>query len=45
VPEFTYASEADMLANIPSRIRVTFGVREFLVNQWNMGSSSRTTGG
>jgi hypothetical protein len=37
VPEFTYASEADFLANIPSNIRVTFGVREFLVSQWNTG--------
>lgn len=36
-PEIRYASEADMRANIPSRVRVTFGVRDFLMTQVQSG--------
>jgi hypothetical protein len=37
VPEFTYASVGDFLANIPSTIQVTFGLRPYLIKEWSSG--------
>jgi len=36
-PDIQYANEADFLANIPSRIQVTFGVLPFLMKQTSFG--------
>ena len=36
-PDLQYANEADFLANIPSRIQVTFGVLPFQMTQWQLG--------
>jgi hypothetical protein len=36
-PDMQYANEADFLANIPSRIQVTWGVRPFQMTQWQLG--------
>lgn len=36
-PEIQYANEADILANIPSRVQVTWGVRPFQMTQWQIG--------
>ena len=38
VPEFRFGSEEDMLANIPSRVRFTFGVPKFDARTWNVGA-------
>lgn len=37
VPDLQYANEADFLANIPSRIQVTWGVKPFQMTQWQLG--------
>ncbi len=36
-PSLQYTNEADFLANIPSRIQVTFGVLPFQMTQWQLG--------
>ncbi|MBC7925048.1 MAG: TonB-dependent receptor, partial [Bryobacteraceae bacterium] len=36
-PDIQYANEADFLANIPSRVQVTFGVLPFRMTQWQIG--------
>ncbi len=36
-PDLQYTNEADFLANIPSRIQVTFGVLPFQMTQWQLG--------
>ena len=36
-PDIQYANEADFLANIPSRVQVTFGVLPFLMKQLSFG--------
>lgn len=36
-PSLQYTDEADFLANIPSRIQVTFGVLPFQMTQWQLG--------
>lgn len=36
-PDMQYANEADFLANIPSRVQVTFGVLPFLMKQLSFG--------
>ncbi|MDE0104781.1 MAG: TonB-dependent receptor [Bryobacterales bacterium] len=38
VPEFRFGSPDDMLANIPSRVRFTFGVPKFDARTWNIGA-------
>ena len=37
VPVFTYSNISDFLANIPSTIQVTFGIRPYLIEQWSSG--------
>ncbi len=36
-PDMQYANEADFLANIPSRVQVTWGVNPFQMTQWQIG--------
>ncbi len=36
-PDMQYANEADFLANIPSRVQVTWGVNPFQMTQWQVG--------
>ncbi len=36
-PDIQYTNEADFLANIPSRIQVTWGVLPFQMTQWQVG--------
>ena len=36
-PEIQYSNVADFLANIPNRIQVTFGLKEYLITNWNNG--------
>jgi hypothetical protein len=36
-PDMQYTNEADLLANIPSRIQVTWGVNPFQMTQWQLG--------
>lgn len=36
-PDMQYANEADFLANIPSRVQVTWGVNAFQMTQWQLG--------
>ena len=38
VPEFRFGSPEDMLANIPNRVRFTFGVPKFDARTWNLGA-------
>lgn len=37
VPELTYADVADFLANIPSRVQVTFGVKSYQLRKMDLG--------
>lgn len=35
-PGYTYSSLSDFLANIPSRVQYTFGLRDFRLSTWNL---------
>ncbi len=38
VPEFRFGNPDDMLANIPQRVRFTFGVPKFDARSWSLGA-------
>lgn len=36
-PDIQYSNQADFLANVPSRVQVTWGVKPFQITQWQVG--------